>query len=133
VPIIPIIASRASDEIQITEEGSITKLGYPSAFVKNAPAFDPEVELAQVEKEEINVYFGRFTSIRRISRVEEVRPEEAIKCRTADEETQPHASSPRSAKDRHHIETSEQAFFNQEGFVTDSMPVADASKELLQR
>ena len=117
--------------VQITEEGSITMLGYPSAFVKNAPAFDPEVELAQVEKEEINAYFARFTSIRRISSVEEIRPEEAIKSRTADEETEPHGSSPRSAEVPHHIESSEQAFFNQAGFVTDSMPEVDASKELL--
>jgi hypothetical protein len=57
--------------VQIGED-RIAKLEYPSAFVKNSPAVDPEVELAQVEKEEINTYFGRFVSTRRTSSIEEI-------------------------------------------------------------
>jgi hypothetical protein len=33
---------------------------------------------------------------------------------------------------RQHLEKSEQAFFNQSGFVTDSLPEVDASQELLR-
>jgi hypothetical protein len=106
-------------DVQIGED-RIAKLEYPSAFVRNSPAFDPEVELAQVEKEEINTYFGRFVSTRRTSSIEEIRPEETINSRTINQESEPQGSSPRSAEDRRHIESSEQAFFNQNGFVTDS-------------
>ena len=56
----------------------------------------------------------------RITSVEEIRPEEAINSGAADEESEPRGNSPQSPENRHHIESSEQAFFNQRGFVTDS-------------
>ena len=68
--------------------------------------------------------------MRRITSVEEIRPEEAISSRAENEESEPPGDSPQSPENRHHIEGREQAFFNQSGFVTDSMPEVDASKEL---
>jgi hypothetical protein len=90
-------------DVQIGED-RIAKLEYPSAFVRNSPAFDPEVELAQVEKEEINTYFGRFVSTRRTSSIEEIRPEETINSRTINQESEPQGSSPRSAEDRRRLD-----------------------------
>ena len=102
------------------------------AFIKKAPTFSPEGELAQVEKEEVNAYFGRITSIRRTSSIEEIRPEEANNSQNAGEESGTPDKSERSVEDRLNLERSEQAFFNQKGFVTDSMPEVDASQELLR-
>ena len=102
------------------------------AFIKKAPTFSPESELAQVEKEEVNAYFGRITSIRRTSSIEEIRPEEANNSQNSCEDSGKQDKSERSVEDRLNLERSEQAFFNQKGFVTDSMPEVDASQELLR-
>jgi hypothetical protein len=58
-------------DAQLAEKGNLVKLGYPMAFIKKAPTFSPEGDLAQVEKEEVNAYFGRITSLRRTSSIEE--------------------------------------------------------------
>ena len=108
------------------------KLGFPTAFIKKAPTFSPEGELAEVEKEQVKAYFGRTTSLRRTSSIEQVRPEEAINSQYPDEESGRQDKSERSGEDRLDLERSEQAFFNQKGFVTDSMPEVDASQELLR-
>jgi sporulation protein YlmC with PRC-barrel domain len=97
------------------------KLAFPGKLIKGAPTASAGAELAQVEKEEINRHYGRSIPLRRVSSIEEIRPEEAIDSRTSKEG---------SMEDRHNLERSEQAFFNQEGFVTDSMPEVDASQEL---
>ncbi len=39
---------------------------------------------------------------------------------------------PRNHADRKDLEKSDQAFFNQNGFITDSIPEVDASRELLR-
>jgi hypothetical protein len=114
--------------VQIEEEGASVRLPYSSAFVKKAPVFDPEFELAQVEKEEINAYFGRFISLQRVSSVEEMRPEEAI--RAPGQEDKPQARSEGSEDKRQQTAKKEQAFFDQKGFVTESMPEVNASAEL---
>jgi hypothetical protein len=119
-------------DAQIAEEGNLVKLGYPTAFIKKAPTFSPEGELAQVEKEEVNAYFGRITSLRRSSSIEEIRPEEAINFQNSGEESGTQDKSEQSVEDRLNVERSDQAFFNQKGFVTDSMPEVDASQELLR-
>jgi sporulation protein YlmC with PRC-barrel domain len=106
-------------DAQVTEHH--LRLRFPGALIKRAPTSSPGAELAQLEKEEINQYYGRFIPLRRVSSIEEIRPEEAIDAGTSNEG---------SMEDRHHLERSEQAFFNQKGFVTDSMPEVDASQEL---
>jgi hypothetical protein len=117
----------------LTEQDNLVKLGYPMAFIKKAPTFSPESELAQVEKEEVNAYFGRITSLRRTSSIEEIRPEEeANNSQNSGEESGTQHKSERSVEDRLNLERSDQAFFNQKGFVTDSMPEVDASQELLR-
>jgi sporulation protein YlmC with PRC-barrel domain len=116
-------------DAQLAEQDNLVKLGYPTAFIKKAPTFSPEGELAQVEKEEVNAYFGRITSLRRTSSIEEIRPEEAINSQNSGEEAGTQDKSERSVE-RLNLERSDQAFFNQKGFITDSIPEVDASKEL---
>jgi hypothetical protein len=119
-------------DAQIAEQGNLVKLGYTKAFIKKAPTFSPEDELAQVEKEEVNAYFGRITSLRRTSSIEEIRPEEAINSQNSGEESGTQDKSERAVGDRLNLECSDRAFFNQKGFVTDSMPEVDTSQELLR-
>jgi sporulation protein YlmC with PRC-barrel domain len=116
-------------DAQLAEQDKLVKLGYPTAFIKKAPTFSAEGELAQVEKEEVNAYFGRITSLRRTSSIEEIRPEEAINSQNSGEEAGTQDKSERSVE-RLNLERSDQAFFNQKAFVTDSIPEVDASKEL---
>ena len=119
-------------DVQLAEQDNLVKLRYPTAFIKKAPTFSPESELAQVEEEEINAYFGRITSLRRTSSIEEIRPKEAINSQNSGEESGIQDKSEGSVEDRLNLERSDQAFFNQKGFVTDSMPEVDASQELLR-
>jgi sporulation protein YlmC with PRC-barrel domain len=121
-----------ASNVQIADERNLIKLGYPREFVKKAPTFDPEAELAQVEKEEVTAYFGRSISLRRISSIDEIRPEEAIDSRNSGQNRRAGDRAEGSGKNRINLERSEQAFFNQKGFVTDAMPEVDASKELLR-
>jgi hypothetical protein len=116
-------------DAQLAEQDNLVKLGYPTAFIKKAPTFSPEGGLTQVEKEEVNAYFGRITSLRRTSSIEEIRPEEAINSQNSGEEVGTQDKSERSVE-RLNLERSDQAFFNQRGFVTDSIPEVDASQEL---
>jgi hypothetical protein len=116
-------------DAQLAEQDKLVKLGYPTAFIKKAPTFSAEGELAQVEKEEVNAYFGRITPLRRTSSIEEIRPEEAINSQNSGEEAGTQDKSERSVE-RLNLERSDQAFFNQKAFVTDSIPEVDASKEL---
>jgi hypothetical protein len=118
-------------DAQLAEQDNLVKLGYPMTFIKKAPTFSPEGELAQVEREEVNAYFGRITSLRRTSSIEEIRPEEANNSQNSGEESGTQDKSERSVE-RLNLERSDQAFFNQKGFVTDSMSEVDASQELLR-
>ena len=110
-------------DLQMAKEDGVHRLAYPSAFVQKAPAFDPECELAQVEKEEINAYFNRFTPLQRVTSIEEIRPEETSP--RQESESQKHSEG-----DRDQLERREQVFFNQKGYVTDAMPEVDANEEL---
>ncbi len=88
-------------------------------FVRRGPTFAPQAELAELEKQQINQYYGHFVPIRRASSIEELRPEEKAEISAESQEA-----------DRGEIEQEEQGFFKQKGFVTDSMPEVDASAEL---
>ena len=105
---------------RIEENGSI-RVDYSRECITGSPVAHPGVELAEVEKEEVNAYYGSFSPLHRTTSIEQVRPEEANKEGALKKSTQ---------EDRSRIVKGEQTFFDQRGFVTDSMPEVDASREL---
>jgi hypothetical protein len=111
-----VVPARAVDE----DHGRI-KLRHAVEFLQNGPAFAPQAELAEIEKQEINAYYGHFVPIRRTSAIEQLRPEEKVE---ADR------SAAHEEASRGDIEREEQGFFKQKGFVTDSMREVDRSKDL---
>jgi sporulation protein YlmC with PRC-barrel domain len=112
-----------SRNVEVAQNHGLVRVQFPAEFLKNAPRYNPKADLAEVEKQEINAYYGHFVALRRVSSIEEIRPEEALSRRTV--------GIPEPSKhDRHEIERQEQAFFNQEGFVTDAMPQANSGEEL---
>jgi sporulation protein YlmC with PRC-barrel domain len=116
-------------EIQIAENGSTLRIQYPANFIQKAPEFTPGAELSELEKEQINSYFGRTIALSRVSSIEATRPEQAIQAPTkTGQEPKDGKSTP--PEDRLDIERAEQALFNQEGFVTDTMREVDAGPEL---
>lgn len=118
-----------ASDVKIDKDGSLIVLGYLAAFIKKAPTSLRGVELAEVDKEGINAYYGRF--IHRVSSIEEIRPEEALKPEYSGQEANTSGSGgPRSGQYRSKLEDAEQTFFDQKGFDTDSMPEVDASRGL---
>jgi hypothetical protein len=118
-------------DVGIEDHGSLTVRAYPAAFIKKAPTGLPGAELAEVEKEEINAYYGRFVPLKRVSSIQEIRPEEALKTVTSGEGSATEGAERKtSSEDRSKLEGSEQMFFDQKGFVTDSMSEVDVSREL---
>jgi hypothetical protein len=111
---------------QIQENGTI-RVSYAAECIKEAPTANPEFELAQVEKEEVNAYYGRFVPLHRITSIEEVRPEQVL--HSQETKAEEPLKKP-SETDRCKIAKGEQSFFDQKGFVTDSMPEVDASRNL---
>jgi sporulation protein YlmC with PRC-barrel domain len=114
---------------QIIEEGYSIRLRYPAALIKKAPSFSAGA--APVEAEKVDKLGDRNTAPPRTSSIEEIRPEEAIERPSLDQDAEAGGRSEKSV-DRHELEKSEQAFFNQEGFVTDALPEVNASEELLR-
>jgi sporulation protein YlmC with PRC-barrel domain len=108
--------------VEVDQEHGALQVEFPAEFLKDAPRFNPKTELAELGKQEINAYYGHFVPLRRMSSIEDVRPEEALPPNAEA------ASAP--AQQRSAIERQEQAFFNQEGFVTDAMPPANSGQEL---
>jgi hypothetical protein len=104
------------------DEGQV-RVEFPAEFLKQAPRYNPKAELSELEKQGINAYYGHFVPLRRFSAIEDVRPEEALPPGTV-------TVDPGAPRDRTAIEREEQTFFNQEGFVTDAMPEANAAEEL---
>ncbi len=118
-------------DAQIIEEGYLVKLRYPAAVIAKAPSFSPGADLAQLESEEINRQSGRSMAPKRIHSIDELRPEEALAGQNLDSEAAAHSRS-KGSTDRQDLEKSDQAFFNQNGFITDAMPEVDSSQELLR-
>ena len=112
-----------SRNVEVEAGDGIVRVQFPAEFLKEAPRYNPKAELSEMEKQGINAYYGHFIPLRRTSAIEEVRPEEALPPEAA-------SAAQASPQDRTAIERQEQAFFNQEGFVTDSMPEANAAAEL---
>jgi PRC-barrel domain len=111
-------------DAQIIEEESLIRLRYPAAFVKKAPSFLPGYDLGLAQKEEINEYGSHSKEPRRVNAIEDVRPEEALG------ESGRAEPSQQTGETREDLEKQEQHLFDQDGFVTDSMPEVDASHEL---
>ncbi len=66
--------------IRIDEETDLIRLEYPRAFISKAPHAhaNPKAELAEIEKEKIDAYYGYFVPLRRTSDIKEIRPEDAL-------------------------------------------------------
>ena len=109
--------------VEVDQEHALVRVHFTAEFLKGAPRFNPKGELSGVEKQEINAYYGHFVALRRVSSIEEIRPEEALSPNAT-------TNSEGSEQNRTTIERQEQAFFNQEGFVTDAMPDSNSAKEL---
>ncbi|HXL25133.1 MAG TPA: PRC-barrel domain-containing protein [Chthoniobacterales bacterium] len=65
-------------DIRIDEESDLIRLEHPRAFISKAPHANPKAELAEIEKEEIDAYYGYFVPLRRTSDIKEIRPEDAL-------------------------------------------------------
>src|SRR5271165_7243035 len=64
----------------------------------------------------------RFVPVQRVSSVKEIRPQEAVNAASSGEDSiTADAEGKTSARDRSKLEDGEQTFFDQKGFVTDSM------------
>ena len=112
-----------SRNVEVDIGQRIARVPFSAEFLKEAPRYNPKAELSDLEKQGINAYYGHSVPLRRTSAIEDLRPEEALPPEAA--------TAARSARqDRTAIEREEQAFFNQEGFVTDAMPEANAADEL---
>jgi hypothetical protein len=115
--------------VQLDEAHGSIKVPYTASFIENAPEFNPDHELAEVEKQQVTAYYGFFVPIRRTSAIEEIRPQEAIdpaSLPTSDK----FAHTRQSGKSRTELERDEQRFFKQKGFVTEAMAEVNAAEEL---
>ena len=119
-------------DAQIIEGESLIRLRYPAALVTKAPSFFPGAELAQVEKEEINKYGSRSKASQRVNSIEAIRPEQALEGSDQVEGPTVSGRTQQAGETREDLEKKEQLLFNQDGFVTDSMPEVDASQELMR-
>jgi hypothetical protein len=118
-------------DAQILEGESLIRLRYPAAVVNKAPSFSPGAELAQLENEEINKHGGRSKAPLRVNSIEAIRPEEGLGGLDQSGRSRKPGTQ-RSEETREDLEKKEQHLFDQDGFVTDSMPEVDASEELLR-
>jgi sporulation protein YlmC with PRC-barrel domain len=68
----------AARDIRLDEENRLFRVDHPGNFIRKAPRSNPRAELAEVEKEEIDAYYGCFVPLRRTSNIKEIRPEDAL-------------------------------------------------------
>ncbi|HEV3210323.1 MAG TPA: PRC-barrel domain-containing protein [Chthoniobacterales bacterium] len=60
-------------------EGNGTiRISYSAEQIRRAPTAQLGLEFAQVEKEDVNAHYERFVPLKRITSIEETRPEEAL-------------------------------------------------------
>jgi sporulation protein YlmC with PRC-barrel domain len=116
-------------EAQIVEEGNLIRLRYPAALMEKAPSYSSGAAPVQVEREKMNC--DSNTEPPRISSIDEMRSEEGTGRPSPDQDAEACRRFEEST-DRRDLESGEQAFFNQKGFVTDSMSEVNASEELLR-
>jgi hypothetical protein len=109
--------------VEVAQGHGRVRVQFSAEFLKGAPRYNPKTELSDIEKQGINAYYGHFVPLRRVSAIEQIRPEEALPPGAA-------AVAQTGPQNRTAIERQEQAFFNQAGFVTDAMPQANAAEEL---
>jgi hypothetical protein len=64
--------------IRFNEADALIRLDHPCEFVRRSPYINPRVELSEVEKEEIDAYYGCFVPLHRVSDIKEIRPEDAL-------------------------------------------------------
>jgi sporulation protein YlmC with PRC-barrel domain len=116
----------------VQEGGKIIEVEYSKDFVKNAPSVNPSIDFAEVNKENVNVYYARIAPLSRVSSIEEMRPEEAT--RPAEKGDLPNTKYEFAGaeENRETLERRDQAFFSEKGFVTDAMGEVNASQELLR-
>ena len=68
----------AARDIRLDEESQLSQVEHPGNFIGKAPRSNPRAELAEVEKEAIDAYYGYFVPLRRTSDIKEIRPEDAL-------------------------------------------------------
>jgi hypothetical protein len=61
--------------VEVDQEHALVRVHFTAEFLKGAPRFNPKAELSDVAKQEINAYYGHFVPLRRVSSIEEIRPE----------------------------------------------------------
>jgi hypothetical protein len=102
----------------------IVTVPFTETLVNSAPTFPSDSELAEVQKQQITTHFDCSVPVERVTALADIRPEES-------NDTRPdQGESGKQSVNRHDMEKEDQSFFEQKGFVTDSMPSVDASKNL---
>ena len=116
----------------LTEQDNLVKLEYPMAFIKKAPTFSFESGLAQVEKARSMHTLGglhHFAGPAQSRKYDRRKPT-ILKIQAKNPGHRINRSDPWKTDSISNAAT--RLFFNQKGFVTDSMPEVDASQELLR-
>ncbi|HYY28287.1 MAG TPA: PRC-barrel domain-containing protein [Chthoniobacterales bacterium] len=116
----------------IQEDGKAIVLEYSKDVISNAPSFNPKGDFAEVEKESVNAYYARTVPLHRVSSIEEMRPEEAIRPGDKNDVPSTEHEFEGGEENRTTLERRDQAFFSEKGFVTDAMGEVNASQELMR-
>ena len=126
VRIVPAVNAR------VQEGRKVVAVEYSKDMVRNAPAFDPDADFAEVEKEIVNAYYARTVPLNRVSSIEEMRPEEAVRPTDSSDAPSTKHEFEGADENRDTLERRDQTFFSEKGFVTDAMGEVNASRELLR-
>ena len=116
----------------VQDGGKAVVVEYSKDLVTNAPTFDPDADFAEVEKEIVNAYYARTVPLNRVSAIEEMRPEEAVRPTDSSDAPSTKHEFEGADENRTTLERRDQAFFSEKGFVTDAMGEVNAAPELLR-